>query len=110
MYYISKPTCKLIDSNHFSLHCSTSRDEATLSNKVYEGSAAADNDDPEYAAVQDYEQPIQTIQTAPNQSYRALGSNDETGNQSDTSTPNATGHYESPTPRSAVYEDVSPPT
>ena len=97
------------------MHCSTSRNEATLSNKVYEGSAATDHNDPEYAAVQDYEQPcIQTIQTAPNQSYKALDSNDsETGirNQSDTSsTPDATGHYEVPTPHSASYEYVSSPT
>ena len=93
------------------MHCSTSHDEATLSNKVYESSIATDHNNPEYAAVQDYEQPcIQTIQMLPNQSYRAADSNDETGNQSDTSTPDATGHYEAPTPHSASYEYVSPPT
>ena len=95
-----------------SMHCSTSRDEATLSNKVYESSIATDHNNPEYAAVQDYEQPCtQTIQTTPNQSYRTPDSNDKIGNQSDTSsTPDATGHYEPPTLRSAGYEYVSPST
>ena len=83
-------------------------DEATLSNKVHENGAASDHNDPEYAAVQDYEQPC--ILMAPNQSYRALYSNDKTGNQSDTITPSATGHHEPPTLRSAGYENVSPRT
>ena len=63
-------------------------DKATLSNKEHRSSAAADHNDPEYAAVQGYEQPC--ILTAPNQSYRAL-----------------TGHHEPPTLHSAGYENVS---